>query len=145
MACSACSQNTTEKDIEFLDKVNLYKFDLNRNQIINPELPNSLPIEYKSQIVLSDNNSLPPAPIPRTDLPSLKKMAFSLTSALKDTILQAVKDGSVIVTPNILLKRMDICVTCEFFVVDKSRCNKCGCFMNIKARLASSKCPIEKW
>jgi predicted Zn-ribbon and HTH transcriptional regulator len=24
-------------------------------------------------------------------------------------------------------------------------CNKCGCNMNLKARFAASKCPLDKW
>lgn len=144
MACSACSQNTPVNDTDLTGKVNLFKFDLNRNQLRNPELPDSLPIQEKQQPVLNDNNSLPLTSIP-TDLPSLKQMAFSLTSTLKDAVLQAAKDGTVIATPDVLLKRMDMCVVCEFFIPNTSRCSKCGCFMNFKTRLAASKCPVGKW
>lgn len=40
-------------------------------------------------------------------------------------------------------ERIKICNGCEFFKQD--RCLKCGCFMNAKIHLESSRCPINKW
>ena len=49
-------------------------------------------------------------------------------------------------------KRFKICEMCEFsrvaFNVKKIKglgCSKCGCFMNIKAKLKMMKCPVGKW
>ena len=49
-------------------------------------------------------------------------------------------------------KRFKICEECEFsrvaFNIKKVKglgCKKCGCFMNIKARLKGMRCPIGKW
>jgi hypothetical protein len=42
-----------------------------------------------------------------------------------------------------LTKRLDLCVACEYLI--NNRCLKCGCFVEVKARLATSKCPIGKW
>jgi|2_EtaG_2_1085320.scaffolds.fasta_scaffold10283_4 hypothetical protein len=46
--------------------------------------------------------------------------------------------------PDIILDRMRICSKCEF-LKKYTRCEKCGCFMKIKTRLAPVKCPIGKW
>ena len=44
----------------------------------------------------------------------------------------------------IIDKRWDICQGCEFLIDDK-RCEKCGCFMKVKTRFSTAKCPIDKW
>ena len=43
----------------------------------------------------------------------------------------------------VLKMRWDLCLGCEFLKDDK--CQKCGCFMKVKHKLAHSKCPIGKW
>jgi len=40
-------------------------------------------------------------------------------------------------------ERMAICNACEFLKGD--RCDKCGCFMSIKTKMATAQCPIGKW
>ena len=44
-------------------------------------------------------------------------------------------------------KRLEICNSCPFKVgtEEKPTCNKCGCFLKIKAGWASESCPIGKW
>jgi hypothetical protein len=42
-------------------------------------------------------------------------------------------------------KRLNICRDCERFESFLSRCKECGCFMNIKTKLADAKCPMNKW
>ena len=59
----------------------------------------------------------------------------------------------MILAPNKQYKeRLRICEGCEFsrvaFNIKKVKglgCSKCGCFMNIKAKLKRMKCPIGKW
>lgn len=41
--------------------------------------------------------------------------------------------------------RIAICKTCDHYRPKTSRCNICGCYMNFKARLDSSECPIGLW
>lgn len=41
-------------------------------------------------------------------------------------------------------KRIEICVSCEFFT-ERKTCQKCGCFMPAKTRSVKSSCPIKKW
>ena len=43
--------------------------------------------------------------------------------------------------------RLDHCRACEL-VIRRGRglkCSHCGCFMNLKAGFAGTKCPIGKW
>jgi hypothetical protein len=42
-------------------------------------------------------------------------------------------------------RRMAICRGCEHY--ENDRCKKCGCFLNLKARLQSEsgQCPVGKW
>lgn len=39
--------------------------------------------------------------------------------------------------------RLNICKTCEYFT--GSRCKKCGCFLQTKAKFKAAHCPIRKW
>lgn len=38
-------------------------------------------------------------------------------------------------------RRLAICRECPEFVPDQGRCRKCGCYANLKARIARSVCP----
>ena len=41
--------------------------------------------------------------------------------------------------------RMNICEECDRFFRLTKQCKECGCFMFLKARIASMSCPIDKW
>jgi hypothetical protein len=41
--------------------------------------------------------------------------------------------------------RMSICHECPELRKITNQCKKCGCFMNVKSKLNSAKCPIGKW
>lgn len=41
--------------------------------------------------------------------------------------------------------RMDICRECPSLKTALNLCSECGCFMNIKVRIASASCPLGKW
>jgi hypothetical protein len=42
-------------------------------------------------------------------------------------------------------KRINICNSCEFLFTPTRSCKKCGCFVDGKAAIAKSECPINKW
>ena len=42
-------------------------------------------------------------------------------------------------------KRLAICFECESFYKPTRQCKECGCFMKVKTRIPSAKCPLEKW
>lgn len=65
--------------------------------------------------------------------------AKNLTRSVKD----AARGGFA---PNkISKKRLDLCLECKFFQKVRRQCLQCGCFMDIKTRMALAKCPIGKW
>ena len=49
------------------------------------------------------------------------------------------------VPANVKEERISIGQGCEHYNSETTRCNECGCFINIKADWASEKCPIGKW
>jgi hypothetical protein len=51
--------------------------------------------------------------------------------------------GGKTVAGTVLQKRLRTCVACEHHT--GLRCRLCGCFTNVKARLAHEECPIKKW
>jgi hypothetical protein len=77
--------------------------------------------------------------------PPLKEMVFGLTDAIKDSIQNLVSRGVILAKEEVADKRMQLCLDCEFFIKDQCRCSKCGCFMKVKTRLDTSKCPVNKW
>lgn len=44
-------------------------------------------------------------------------------------------------------QRINICEKCDYFsrATLAPRCLECGCFLDAKARLKDSECPIGKW
>ena len=50
---------------------------------------------------------------------------------------------NIIHDEEVLKMRWDICSSCEF--LNNNKCEKCGCFMKVKHKLAMAKCPIGKW
>jgi hypothetical protein len=41
--------------------------------------------------------------------------------------------------------RMVICQSCPELFKPTNQCKRCGCFMAVKTKLESAKCPLEKW
>jgi hypothetical protein len=71
--------------------------------------------------------------------PSLPEMVKNLAKDILDHVLSGCKQ----IPLEDYKKRLGICNGCEF--LKGGRCEKCGCWMNIKARMESVKCPIGKW
>lgn len=49
------------------------------------------------------------------------------------------------VTEAVFERRKEWCEKCELFYVVDRQCGKCSCFVDVKARLTSEKCPLDKW
>jgi len=58
---------------------------------------------------------------------------------------RAIASGLQLVDDAEHARRLAICEGCEHYDGDRHRCRKCGCWSNLKAKLASEKCPMEKW
>ena len=48
-------------------------------------------------------------------------------------------------TDEIAGQRYEICKACPELIKLTKQCKKCGCFMNLKVKLAEAACPIGKW
>ena len=48
-------------------------------------------------------------------------------------------------TDEIAEQRFDVCKACPELIRITKQCKKCGCFMNLKVKLAAAACPIGKW
>jgi uncharacterized membrane protein YvbJ len=48
-------------------------------------------------------------------------------------------------TDTIASERYEICKSCPELIKLTKQCKKCGCFMNLKVKLAPAECPIGKW
>lgn len=42
-------------------------------------------------------------------------------------------------------RRFSICQACPRLLKATSQCKECGCFMNLKTKLAKADCPLHKW
>lgn len=84
-------------------------------------------------------------PSPSSTTPTLPQMARSLASSAA----RWAKSGFQTTTPEQLESRLAICQSCEFWeeagFAGTGKCKKCGCSTQAKLRMATSKCPIDKW
>jgi hypothetical protein len=77
--------------------------------------------------------------------PSLSRKAATLGKAL----LKWSSSGFAPTPPDALAERTEICKACPEWDAkafnETGRCKKCGCSTWAKLRMASEKCPIDKW
>jgi len=73
-----------------------------------------------------------------------EKIKYSATT-LVDVISAAATQNKLFVDEPQFVSRIKTCKLCEFFISETSRCSKCGCFMETKAKLIAAKCPVSKW
>lgn len=77
--------------------------------------------------------------------PSLPQQAASLGKALVDWA----SSGFAPTPPDALAERMEICKACPEWDANgmggTGRCKKCGCSTQVKLRMATEKCPLDKW
>ena len=72
-------------------------------------------------------------------LPSTWQMAKNLATALA----QHVATGAGATPQNEMERRLEVCSLCPYRVDD--RCSVCGCYLQKKAGMESSECPLGKW
>ena len=79
------------------------------------------------------------------DEPSLAEKAKSLAGSVGTWA----KSGFPTASDEKLATRKAICESCEFWdkggFAGTGKCTKCGCSTQAKLRMATSKCPIDKW
>jgi hypothetical protein len=81
----------------------------------------------------------------KKSLPSNMQMIKSLSSSLKNVSKALIKGEKVRLSKGEAEERMKICASCEEYIKEENRCNLCGCYMRVKTRIATEKCPIGKW
>lgn len=84
----------------------------------------------------------------KEDLPGIFDLGLSLFKDTSKLVRNALKGKKTLVPEEVVDERLSICDSCEYLLITKknrSRCTKCGCFMDIKAHIATSECPIHKW
>jgi hypothetical protein len=83
--------------------------------------------------------------IPPTPHPDIFKMGANFAGSLGDWALR----GFAVANAEQLESRKEICKGCEFWNPNgfggTGSCKKCGCSTQAKLRMATSKCPIDKW
>jgi hypothetical protein len=62
-----------------------------------------------------------------------------------NSLINHAKDGFKRVDDTVYSSRLAICQSCEYYDDKNITCKTCGCFLDIKARWNSEKCPIDKW
>lgn len=73
------------------------------------------------------------------DAPGLARQAWNLAAA----VAAFVADGGQVVSAEQYRARLAICDACEHRA--GHRCGPCGCFVALKAKPRSQRCPIDKW
>ena len=73
-------------------------------------------------------------------LPSLKNMIVTLSKAIKEVAT----DGQL-ATPEMAASRIASCESCDYFLPKARRCVDCGCYLDAKTKILSSKCPRGYW
>jgi hypothetical protein len=74
----------------------------------------------------------------------LKKLKYAAESAkalAKDTI----QGNELLVDDSKFHERMSICNQCPKYLKETNQCGECLCFLSLKAKGASFKCPLGKW
>ena len=88
-----------------------------------------------------NNDSVP------VEHPSVIKMAQNLARSVKEAVVHAFEEGDVQVDEDEFLDRLESCVECDLFEASEVRCSheSCGCYLKVKAHLASATCPLFMW
>jgi len=81
------------------------------------------------------------------EYPSLFQQATNLAHAVGSVVASVVQGETLTVPQEEQDRRLAVCVSCDKYDPHQHRCRICGCFANLKARLASQHCPDDppKW
>lgn len=84
--------------------------------------------------IIDDNKQLPP----------IKQQIINAGNAVNRIVSNIIHNKPIKADDDIISKRKEICSTCQF-LINNSRCSRCGCYYNIKITLSTEKCPVNKW
>jgi hypothetical protein len=93
-------------------------------------------------LVRAAMGAIPPKP---TSYPTADEMAKNLANSMANWA----KKGFKLATSEQVAARLEVCKACPEWdgeaLAGTGRCRKCGCSTQAKLRLATEKCPIDKW
>lgn len=75
----------------------------------------------------------------------MREKAKSALKAIKRVVVATASGSKVFVGEKLTAQRIDICQRCSHFVAVRRQCDLCGCFVEVKAKLATEKCPDHRW
>jgi hypothetical protein len=121
----------------------LFKYWCDR--LKNKQNPKELLAAKKLESAVLRGVNLPQAVQSHKINPPISKMA---KTALNSAVTWA-KSGLKTTSEEMVAKRKAICQNCELWdalaLKGTGRCTKCGCSTWAKIRMATEKCPIDKW
>jgi len=99
-------------------------------------------------------DGLPIPPRPPEPLPACAKGATATAEPHSPNLLTRMatagaagmdwaKSGFQMRTPAEQAEILEICKGCEHFNAANTSCRECGCYLNLKARLKSARCPLD--
>lgn len=88
-----------------------------------------------------------------------------MTYGIKNVIKDALTGNLQFVSAEVAAKRMALCQVCPYrrenipgrkekhdekiakhpWSIEKDKCDRCGCYMPVKTKLAEASCPARKW
>lgn len=128
--------NKINKRADFL--ITYWKNRLEKNNPEDHDLYQNVLADYRAHLLGGIKEK-------QSALPSLSEQAKTLAGAGTNWV----KSGFKTVDQETFDGRLDICKGCEFWdaagMLGTGRCTKCGCSTQAKLRMATEKCPIDKW
>ena len=74
---------------------------------------------------------------------SMGSMALNFALSVFNAANHAVKAKKILAPKNIIEDRIKTCKACSYLKLN--RCEKCGCYIAVKAGMDVEKCPDGKW
>jgi glycosyltransferase involved in cell wall biosynthesis len=91
----------------------------------------------------------PKKPPGATPQPEHKPSALQMASNLAKSMAKWAEAGFELASTEVLNRRLEVCGGCDLWdstaLGGTGRCRECGCSTQAKLRLASEKCPLDKW
>lgn len=87
----------------------------------------------------------PKTPPPIDDAPATPPTLLHKAASLGKAIVDHVESGFAMADEETYKARWDTCLACEKYDATTKTCMACGCFLAVKIRMATARCPIGKW
>ena len=80
-----------------------------------------------------------------SDYPSLSEQAKNLAKFTFEVLKFGITGNALTCSNETVLKRKEICSTCDRLDPVPNRCRECGCFLDAKVHFSLEACPLGKW